>query len=308
MPDSRVDRAVAPARPGVTSASGDVVQSRITPLLCFGRKRSQMSAQATTPTYALNGGQQRQNGSPNGSHETADAPPQADGMGATLTQFCRLPYMEEDQDYTRPTLHALETALSLLLSARDILHQKSAGFPRASFGTTDKGSVLIYWRKSGHSVQAAVPSQANGDGYIRVLEGSAPTIHDGPGRADVGKGAYRVQRVIPMPDYTPFSDDAVVYIALRNQTYMDSETGEVKPNAFLLRERDLGPANGVSLIVCDYPPGIEDLATLVPGLKSKVCGIDAITVGDIRSLGQGLDVVRDAEHHADIHDTWAALH
>jgi len=49
-----------------------------------------------------------------------------------------------------------------------------------------------------------------------------------------------------MPDYEPFPDDAVVYIALRNLTYVDSETGDIKPNAFLLRERDLGPANGVS--------------------------------------------------------------
>lgn len=91
----------------------------------------------------------------------------------------------------------------------------------------------------------------------------------------------------------------MVYIALRNASYMDSESGNIKPNAFLLRERDLvGPTIGVSLIVCDYPPKIVDIATLVPSLKSKVCGIDAITVGDIRSLGYGLDVVRDKEHHA----------
>ncbi len=101
-----------------------------------------------------------------------------------------------------------------------------------------------------------------------------------------------------MPDYAPLLDDTAVYIALRNTSYMDMETGDIKPNAFLLRERDLGPANGISLIVCDDPPKIEDLPALAPGLKSKVCGIDAIIVGDIRSLGPGLDVVRDAEHHA----------
>jgi len=101
-----------------------------------------------------------------------------------------------------------------------------------------------------------------------------------------------------MPEYLSFPDDAVVYIALRNTSYMDLENGDIKPNAFLLRENELGPANGISLIVCNYPPKIVDLATLVPGLKSKVCGIDAITVGNIRSLGYGLDVVRDKEHHA----------
>jgi hypothetical protein len=101
-----------------------------------------------------------------------------------------------------------------------------------------------------------------------------------------------------MPDYAPFSDDTVVYIALRNTSYMDMESGDIKPNAFLLRAVDLGSANGISLIVCDNPPRLEDLATLAPRLKSKVCGIDALTVGDIRNLGHGLDVVRDAEHHA----------
>lgn len=137
-----------------------------------------MSEQATLPTYALNGGQQHQNGSLDSLRETVDAPPQNDGLGATLGQFCRLPYMEEDEDYTRPTLYAFETALNLLLAARDLLYQKACGFPRATFGTTDEGTVLVYWRKPGHSVQAVVPSQPKGDGYILVLKGSAPTIYD----------------------------------------------------------------------------------------------------------------------------------
>ena len=79
----------------------------------------------------------------------------------------------------------------------------------------------------------------------------------------------------------------MVYIALRSLTYVDQETGDIKPGAFLLRERDLGPADGVSLIVCDYPPKVADLPDLVPGLKSRVCGTDALTVGDIRSLAAG---------------------
>lgn len=86
--------------------------------------------------------------------------------------------MEEDEDYTRPTSYAFESALNLLLSARDVLYQSASEFPRASFGTTDKGSVLIYWRKPGRSVQAVVPFQPEGDGYIHVLEGSTPTIYD----------------------------------------------------------------------------------------------------------------------------------
>ena len=101
-----------------------------------------------------------------------------DGTRATLDQLCQLPYLEEDEDYVRPTLYAFEAALNLLLSARDILYQNSAPFPHATFGTTDKGSLLIYWRKPGRSVQAVVPCQPKGDGYVHVLEGSTPTIHD----------------------------------------------------------------------------------------------------------------------------------
>lgn len=37
---------------------------------------------------------------------------------------------------------------------------------------------MIYWRKRGRSVQAVVPSQPHGDGYIHVLEDSTPTIYD----------------------------------------------------------------------------------------------------------------------------------
>ena len=108
-------------------------------------------------------------------HQPAD---KEDGTKATFGRLSQLPYMEEDEDCTRPTLYAFEAALNLLLSTRDMLRQSASDFPRASFGTTDKGSILIYWRKPGRSVQAVIPFQENGHGYIHVLEGSAPTIYD----------------------------------------------------------------------------------------------------------------------------------
>lgn len=142
-----------------------------------------MNEQATIPTHSGDTGQPHQNGAGNGVHKTTDAVPaladKEDGTESTFSQLCRLPYMEEDEDYTRPTAYAFESALTLLLSARDSLYQSACGSPRASFGTTDKGSILIYWRKPDRSVQAVVPSQPTGDGYIQVMEGFTLKTYQG---------------------------------------------------------------------------------------------------------------------------------
>jgi hypothetical protein len=142
-----------------------------------------MKKQATIPTHALDDAQHNHIAFVDVLRKPVDVPlhrsaGKEDGTRATFGQLCQLPYMEEDEDYTRPTSYAFESALNLLLSARDVLYQSASEFPRASFGTTDKGSVLIYWRKPGRSVQAVVPFQPEGDGYIHVLEGSTPTIYD----------------------------------------------------------------------------------------------------------------------------------
>ena len=64
------------------------------------------------------------------------------------------------------------------------------------------------------------------------------------------------------------------------------------PIAFELREQD---KDGISVIISDSPPKTANVKALVPNLKSKICGIDVLTVGDIRRLG--LDVIQNAEHH-----------
>ena len=143
-----------------------------------------MNEQAAIPPCSSDTGQPHQNGAGSGVRKTADAALYAladkeDGTESTFSQLCRLPFIEEDEDYTRPTAHAFVTALNLLLAARDLMYRRDCGSPRASFGTTDKGSVLVYWRKPGRSVQAVVPSQPMGDGFIQVMEGSTPTTHEG---------------------------------------------------------------------------------------------------------------------------------
>lgn len=104
-----------------------------------------------------------------------------------------------------------------------------------------------------------------------------------------------------MPVYPPLPDDRQVYIILRNAAYQDADSGAILPSAFELRQAELkeGRAHdgdGVSLLLCDHPPLTSELKTLLPGLKSKVCGVDRLRVGDIRRLG--LEVIQDSPHHA----------
>lgn len=103
-----------------------------------------------------------------------------------------------------------------------------------------------------------------------------------------------------MPAYPPLPGDKKVYIALRNKSYQDADTGDILPSAFELRASELRDSkahdgDGISVIICDDPPKTSDLKNLVPGLRSKVCGVDVLTVADVRALG--LDVIQDAEHH-----------
>jgi len=103
-----------------------------------------------------------------------------------------------------------------------------------------------------------------------------------------------------MPFYPPLPGDKKVYVAVRNKSYLDADTGAILPSAFELRAAELkdGKAydeDGVSVIICGDPPKTSDLKRLVPGLKSKVCGVDVLSVADVRALG--LDVIQDSERH-----------
>ena len=100
-----------------------------------------------------------------------------------------------------------------------------------------------------------------------------------------------------MPQLLPLRDDEVVYIAIRNPNFMNAVTGKIAPNAFFMRERDFEgqPPNGLSTTVLDHCPGIEEIKK-IPGLMSKVCGVDILSVGAVRAAG--LEVVRVSETKA----------
>ena len=91
-----------------------------------------------------------------------------------------------------------------------------------------------------------------------------------------------------MPKLRQLRDDEVVYIAIRNPNLMNVETGAIKRNAFFLRLADTdGELNGLSVTVLNHCPTIEEIKNIT-WLKSKVCGVDVLSVGKIRQIG--LDV------------------
>ena len=90
-----------------------------------------------------------------------------DGLWVTLGRFCQLPYIEEDEDYTRPTQHAYASALRLVLQAGDLL---PGVFPPALLTTTGQGGINWYWRKPDFSVQLTVASAPDGKDYLYVRD------------------------------------------------------------------------------------------------------------------------------------------
>ena len=95
----------------------------------------------------------------------------------------------------------------------------------------------------------------------------------------------------------PLRDDEVVYIAIRNPNFMNAATRKIAPNAFYMRERDFEgqPPYGLSATVLNHCPTIEEIKEIT-GLRSKVCGVDILNVGQVRATG--LEVMRVSETKA----------
>lgn len=103
-----------------------------------------------------------------------------DGFAVVMSRLCELPYLEEDEDYTRPTEYSYKLACALLNEANTALHSP---FPRASFSTSETGAVRVYWRKPNFLVQLILPSENGGGGYIHVLRHQTPEVfHDLTGK------------------------------------------------------------------------------------------------------------------------------
>jgi hypothetical protein len=93
--------------------------------------------------------------------------------------------------------------------------------------------------------------------------------------------------------YQALDDDRIVYIALRNSNYMDADSGDILPDAFRRRKVD---TDGISITICREAPNIDEIKQIT-GLKSDVCGVDQVRVGDVRVLDLGLDIIQNGPTH-----------
>lgn len=87
-----------------------------------------------------------------------------------------------------------------------------------------------------------------------------------------------------------------VYIAVRSKRFKSEDTDKIKPDAFYLRKKNDGVELGISVIVANTCPTMEEAKSLT-GLQS-IYGVDSIIVSEIEALG--LQVLQDSATHASI--------
>lgn len=87
-----------------------------------------------------------------------------------------------------------------------------------------------------------------------------------------------------------------VFIALRNKRFKNEDTDQIKPDAFYLRQKDGTIEEGISVIVADRCPTMEEAKALTR--LQSIYGMDSIVVSDIEALG--LQVLQDSANHASI--------
>lgn len=87
-----------------------------------------------------------------------------------------------------------------------------------------------------------------------------------------------------------------VYRVATNQTWIDIANSKFLPDAFKLRRRDVDASSGVSMLVTEDCPTLEEAAKRAH--RDKVRAVCSINVGRVRGLERGLDVVQDAPYHA----------
>ena len=78
-------------------------------------------------------------------------------------------FVEEDEDFVRPTRHALDLTLKMLESANAELVGRGIKFPYGSSSTSESGGICLFWEKNGQSVQLEVPPKNGGMLYVHVI-------------------------------------------------------------------------------------------------------------------------------------------
>ncbi len=87
-----------------------------------------------------------------------------------------------------------------------------------------------------------------------------------------------------------------VFVAVRSKRFKNEDTDQIKPDAFYLRKKNDIVELGISVIVANRCPTMEEAKSLT-GLQS-IHGVDSLVVSEIEALG--LQVMQDSATHASI--------
>ncbi len=90
-------------------------------------------------------------------------------------------------------------------------------------------------------------------------------------------------------EFEPLSCSAIVYRALLRKKWINEDTGEVKADAFFLRENEAG----LSVNIAESCSPQKCVASF-----KKCSAVASLHVGRVRELG--LDVIRDSKIHANL--------
>ena len=78
-------------------------------------------------------------------------------------------FIQEDEDYVRPTPYALDLALELLENTNAELLSQGKAFPRGTSSASESGGIYLFWEKDGLTIQLEVPPRDGGLHYIHTI-------------------------------------------------------------------------------------------------------------------------------------------
>jgi len=87
----------------------------------------------------------------------------------TRREVTALLYIQEDEDYVRPTPYALDLALELLENTNAELLSQGRTFPRGTSSASESGGIYIFWERIGMTIQVEVPFRDGGLYYIHTI-------------------------------------------------------------------------------------------------------------------------------------------
>ena len=99
------------------------------------------------------------------------------GYKRTRQDVTELLFLEEDEDYTRPSAYAFNQVFGLLEDANWELSSRRQPFPRGVPSASENGGIYLFWREKSFSVQLEIPTAPGGFCYLHTIVAGVSTIN-----------------------------------------------------------------------------------------------------------------------------------